>query len=76
MAIPAHRRDLLKILPADLVEALRRPLAHESRRALVSAVVSDQIIRIQALRHVEELHLAGGDDDRPNDAADHPGPRA
>lgn len=58
MGIPPDRQAVLKILPPELVAALRQPLADEERRALINRVVADQMVRIQALRYVEELRLA------------------
>lgn len=64
MSIPPARRDLLKILPPDLIEVLRQPLPIEARRALIRSLISEEIARVQALRYVEELRRLGeGDDD-------------
>lgn len=65
MGIPPDRRDLLKILPPDLMEALRQPMTSEARRELIRAFISDELARIQALRYVEELRRGGVGDDRP-----------
>jgi hypothetical protein len=63
MGIPPARRDLLKILPPELIEVLRQPLPIEARRELIRSLISDELMRIQALRYVEELRLAAGDSD-------------
>jgi hypothetical protein len=62
VAIPPERRDLLKILPAELIEVLRQPLPIEVRRALIRALISDELARVQALRHVEEARRLASDD--------------
>jgi hypothetical protein len=62
MGIPPERRDLLKILPPELVEALRQPLPIEARRELIRNAISNELVRLQALRYVEELRLAGAAD--------------
>jgi hypothetical protein len=67
VGIPPERRDLLKILPAELIEALRQPLPIEERRALIRSLISDEILRVQALRYVEELRRAGRGDDPPGE---------
>jgi hypothetical protein len=77
VGIPPHRRDLLKILPPDLIEALRQPLPIEARRALIQSAISDELVRRQALRYVEELRLADlDDDDAPPDEPADPAPPA
>lgn len=70
MGIPADRRDLLKILPPELIEVLRQPLPIEARRQLVRELISNELIRLQALRYVEELRRHGAGDDMP--AGDEP----
>ena len=65
MSIPPDRRDLLKIVPPELIEALRQPLPDEARRRLINEHISNQLLRLQALRYVEELRLAGAGDDEP-----------
>lgn len=69
MGIPPDRRDLLKILPPELIEALRQPLPIEERRALIQRMISDELLRIQALRYVEELRRIGAGDDAVPDRA-------
>lgn len=69
MGIPPDRRDLLKILPPELIEALRQPLPIEERRALIRSLISDELLRIQALRYVEELRRIGAGDDTVPDGA-------
>jgi hypothetical protein len=63
MSIPPERRAVLKILPPELVAALNQPVPDAERRALINRVVSDEVVRIQALRYVEELRLAEQADD-------------
>jgi hypothetical protein len=48
MAIPPERRDLLRMLPPDLIEALRQPLPHEQRRAMITSLIADQHDRQKA----------------------------
>lgn len=62
MGIPSHRRAILKILPPDLIAALRGPLPDEARRRLIHEHISDELIRRQALRYAEELRLAAADE--------------
>jgi hypothetical protein len=70
VGIPPDRRDLLKILPPELFEVLRQPLPIEARREMLRQLISDELIRVQALRYVEELRLLGEGDDEA--AADDP----
>lgn len=75
MGIPPERRDLLKILPPELIEVLRQPLPIEQRRELIRAMISDELVRIQALRYVEELRRAGAGDDAPGDTLEDERPK-
>ena len=71
MGIPPERRDLLKILPPELIEALRQPLPIEARREMLRQLISDELLRVQALRYVEELRRLGqGDDEATTDAVE------
>ena len=63
MAIPPDRRDLLKILPPELIETLRQPLPIEARRRIVHEMISNQLVQIQALRYVEEMSLRAAEDE-------------
>jgi hypothetical protein len=66
VSIPPDRRDILKILPPELIAALRQPLPDETRRQLIHEMIGNELVRIQALRYVEELRLAA-DNERPDD---------
>jgi hypothetical protein len=70
MGIPPDRRDLLRILPPELIEVLRQPLPIEARREMIRQMISDELLRVQAMRYVEELRRLGGGDDET--AADDP----
>jgi hypothetical protein len=69
MAIPPERRDLLKILPPELIETLRQPLPIEARRQLIQQIVSEQLSRLQALRYTEEQRRLAEDEPLAHDPA-------
>jgi hypothetical protein len=74
VGIPPERRDLLKILPPELIEVLRQPLPIEARREMLRQLISDELLRVQALRYVEELRRLGAGDDAatPDDGEPRP----